>query len=187
MFRSLNLGQSVFAKHGGRWSRRSRRKALTGNSRSGRRAGAAQAPAKKSRGPPSPHTIALGHLSRIGLAPGAGTPNDKADMRESGISEPYRRPLSSSMWRQLRRLGDAIKEQTGPGGFLPFASGFPRSCPQTGITRAPNSQPATRVSIIISPPTIRAILAQRYPPVCGLIEQPGVASELLWLVPADLR
>jgi hypothetical protein len=39
-------------------------------------------------------------------------------------------------------------------------------------------------SIIISPPTIRAILAQRYPRVCGVIEQPGVASELLWLVPA---
>ena len=93
MFRSLNPGQSVFARHGGRWSGRSRRKALTGDSRSGRRAGAAQAPGKKIGGPPSPHTIALGHLSRIGLAPGAGTPKDKADMRESGIPEPHRRPV----------------------------------------------------------------------------------------------
>jgi hypothetical protein len=106
-------------------------------------------------------------------------------MRESGIPEPHRRPVVELDVEAVAPvLGDAIKEQTGPGGFLPFASGFPCSCPQTGITRAPNSQPATRVSIIISPPTIRAILAQRYPPVCGVIEQPGVASELLWLVPA---
>jgi hypothetical protein len=61
---------------------------------------------------------------------------------------------------------------------------LPRSYRQIGITRPANSRPATRVSVIISPPTIRAILARRYPRVCGVIEQPGVASELFWLVPA---
>ena len=50
---------------------------LVGSPSRGRR----KAPGKKSRASPSTRTIALGHLSRIGLAPGAGTPSHKPDMR----------------------------------------------------------------------------------------------------------
>jgi hypothetical protein len=113
MLRSLNPGQSVFARHGGRWSGRSRRKALTGDSRSGRRAGAAQAPGKKNRGPPSPHTIALGHLSGIGLPPGAGTPKDKRTCAKAAFPSLIGGPLSSSMWKQLRRFS-AMPSRTKP-------------------------------------------------------------------------
>ena len=143
-------------KAGGRWSPRSRRKALTGDSRSGRRAGAAQAPGKKSRGGPSPGTIALDPRGGLRLDPMAAieAPHDKIDVGGGGVAECHRRAA------------------VGVYSHRPFVEHFGQHCPRieqkmTSIARCWSTKSAnlsTVVAFILPPRGLRYLINQKVEP-----------------------